>query len=68
MKRYSEFEASTHDWAADEKAVSGEDAEIIPTEEFFKDGECCQFQAVSFCVTSIREWRMERMWTSSSTV
>ena len=33
------FEASTHDWAADEKAVSGEDAEMIPAEEFFKDTE-----------------------------
>ena len=34
-----EFEASTHDWAADEKAVSGEDVEMIPAEEFFKDAE-----------------------------
>ena len=33
------FEASTHDWAADEKLVSGEDAEMIPAEEFFKDTE-----------------------------
>ena len=33
------FEASTHDWAADEKVVSGEDAEMIPAEEFFKDTE-----------------------------
>ena len=30
----SEFEASTHDWAADKKLVSGEDAEMIPAEEF----------------------------------
>ena len=36
---HSAFEASTHDWAADEKLVSGEDAEMIPAEEFFKDGE-----------------------------
>ena len=35
----SEFEASTHDWAADEKAVSGEEVEMIPAEEFFKDAE-----------------------------
>ena len=35
----SEFEASTHDWAGDEKTVSGEDAEMIPAEEFFKDTE-----------------------------
>jgi hypothetical protein len=28
---------STHDWAADEKAVSGEDAGMIPAEEFLKD-------------------------------
>lgn len=35
----SEFEASTHDWAADEKLVSGEDAEMIPAEEFFKDAK-----------------------------
>ena len=35
----SEFEASTHDWAADEKLVSGEDTEMIPAEEFFKDTE-----------------------------
>ena len=28
------FEASTHDWAADKKLVSGEDAEMIPVEEF----------------------------------
>ena len=35
----SEFEASTHDWAADEKLVSGEDVEMIPAEEFFKDTE-----------------------------
>lgn len=30
----SEFEASTYDWAADEKLVSGEDAEMMPVEEF----------------------------------
>lgn len=35
----SEFEVSTHDWAADEKAVSGEEVEMIPAEEFFKDTE-----------------------------
>ena len=35
----SAFEASTHDWAADEKLVSGEDAEMIPAEEFFNDAE-----------------------------
>ena len=35
----SEFEASTHDWAADEKAVSGEEVEMIPAEEFFKDAD-----------------------------
>ena len=35
----SAFEASTHDWAADEKLVSGEDAEMIPAEEFFKDAK-----------------------------
>ena len=35
----SAFEASTHDWAADEKLVSGEDTEMIPAEEFFKDTE-----------------------------
>ena len=34
------FEASTHDWAADEKVVSGEEVEMmIPAEEFFKDAE-----------------------------
>ena len=33
-----EFDAA-RDWAADEKAVSGEDAEMIPAEEFFKDAE-----------------------------
>lgn len=31
--------APAHDWAADEKLVSGEDAEMIPAEEFFKDTE-----------------------------
>lgn len=31
------FEASTHDRAAGEKVVSGEDAEMISAEEFFKD-------------------------------
>lgn len=36
---HSAFEASTHDWAADEKAVSGEEVEMIPAEEFFKDTE-----------------------------
>lgn len=33
-KSHGSFEASTHDWAADEKLVSGEDAEMIPAEEF----------------------------------
>ena len=32
-----ELEASTHDWAADEIAVSGEVVEMISSEEFFKD-------------------------------
>lgn len=31
-----EFDAA-RDWAADEKAVSGEEVEMIPAEEFFKD-------------------------------
>ena len=35
----SEFEVSTHDWAADEKAVSGEEVEMIPAEEFFNGPE-----------------------------
>lgn len=35
----SAFEASTRVWAADEKLVSGEDTEMIPAEEFFKDAE-----------------------------
>ena len=35
----SEFEASTHDWAADKKEVVGEGAEMIPAEEFFNDAE-----------------------------
>ena len=35
----SEFEASTHDWAADVVAVSGEEVEMIPAEEFFNDAE-----------------------------
>lgn len=35
----SEFEVSTHDWAADKKLVSGEDTEMIPAEEFFNDAE-----------------------------
>ena len=34
----SEFEVSTHDWAADEKAVSGE-VELVSAEEFFKDAD-----------------------------
>lgn len=37
-KRYGSFEASTHDWAADEKAVSGE-VELVSAEEFFKYAE-----------------------------
>lgn len=35
----SAFEASTHDWAADEKAVSSENVEMISAEEFFKATE-----------------------------
>ena len=35
----SAFEAATHDWAADEKEVVGEGAEMIPAEEFFKATE-----------------------------
>jgi hypothetical protein len=31
-----EFDAA-RDWAADGKLVSGEDVEMIPAEEFFKD-------------------------------
>ena len=38
-KRHGAFEASTRVWAADEKAVSGEEVEMIPAEEFFKDAE-----------------------------
>ncbi len=34
-----EFEASTHDWEADEKAVAGEEVELVPAEEFFKDAD-----------------------------
>ena len=33
-KSHGSFEASTHDWAADKKLVSGEDTEMIPVEEF----------------------------------
>lgn len=35
----SAFVASTHDWAADEKAVSVEEVEMIPAEEFFNGPE-----------------------------
>ena len=35
----SAFEAATHDWAADEGVVSGEEVEMLPAEEFFKDAE-----------------------------
>lgn len=38
-KRHGSFEASKHDWAADEKEVVGEGAEMMPAEEFFKDTE-----------------------------